>query len=156
MSGADIEGLGIRLIQKYHMINSFTPQRIWKIQALDLTHSQVRLQDKVIASCTDALLGVFIVPVAGVWRVSFSLQSLVDTSKTYGKGNTVYIHHNQQRIEESEHRTFTQYDQVIDTGGRELITRAERGDTFHLETTRTDTLFWHIITCFEFVSIEKI
>ena len=100
-----------------------------------MTHSQVRLQDKVIASCTDALLGVFIVPVAG---------------------NTVYIHHNQQRIEESEHRTFTQYDQVIDTGGRELITRAERGDTFHLETTRTDTLFWHIITCFEFVSKEKI
>ena len=87
---------------------------------------------------------------AGVWRVSFSLQSLVDTSKTYGKGNTAL---STRRLEETEHRTFTQYDQVIDTGGRELITRAERGDTFHLETTRTDTLFWHIITCFEFVSI---
>ena len=92
---------------------------------------------------------MFTVPVAGVWRVSFSLQSRVKT----GEFNDVYIYHNQQRIAETEHYTYSQYKWVISTGGRELVTRAERGDTFHLGTTKLDGDFYQIITCFEFVSI---
>ena len=92
---------------------------------------------------------MFTVPVTGVWRVSFSLRSRVNT----GEVNDVFIYHNQQKIEETRHETYSRDELVNSTGGRELVTRAERGDTFHLSTWRMDGWFFHIITCFEFVSI---
>ena len=95
------------------------------------------------------LLGVFTVPATGVWRVSFSLMSEVNTGQT----NYVNIYHNQQRIEETRHRTSSEYYWVTSTGGRELITRAERGDTFHLAIETTKDWIGNIITCFEFVSL---
>ena len=85
----------------------------------------------------------------GVWRVHFSLESRVEA----GKGNFVYIYHNQQQIEETQHESYSEYDLVQSTGGRELVTRAERGDTFHLGTGGVGDIFFNIITCFEFVSI---
>ena len=85
----------------------------------------------------------------GVWRVSFSLVSGVNT----GQVNSVYIYHNQQMIPDTEHRTYSEHHWVRSTGGRELFTRAERGDTFHLETWIMTNEFLHIITCFEFVSL---
>ena len=84
----------------------------------------------------------------GVWRVHFSLQSRVEA----GEGNFVYIYHNQQQIEETQHESYSEYDLVQSTGGRELVTRAEWGDTFHLGTTVMGGTFYGIITCFEFVS----
>ena len=92
--------------------------------------------------------GVFTVPVTGVWRVSFSLISQVKKQQ-----NQVYLYHNQQRIEETLHYTHSEYYKVLSTGGRELITRAEQGDTFHLGTATMDYWFYNIITCFEFVSL---
>ena len=94
------------------------------------------------------LPGVFTVPVTGVWRVSFSLVSQTDDKHD----NYIFIFHNQQKIEETVLHTFSnQY--VYSTGGRELITRAERGDIFHLGTEKMDDEFYKIITCFEFVSL---
>ena len=107
------------------------------------------------------LPGEFTVPLTGVWRVSFSLQSAVST----GQENHVYIYHNQQKKQETWHYTYSKDARVVSTGGRELITRAERGNTFHLGTGTmkgwfnhiiTGTMkgwFNHIITCFEFVSL---
>ena len=95
------------------------------------------------------LPGVFKVPLTGVWRVSFSGSPGVGS----GKANFVYIYHNQQKIPETEHYTYSQYYTVRSTGGRELITRAKRGDTFHLGTERMDEAIYHVITCFEFVSL---
>ena len=95
------------------------------------------------------LTGVFTVPVTGVWQVSFSLQSAVDS----GQYNYVFIYHNQQKMQETEHDTHSQYYWVHSTGGRELITRAERGDTFHLGTARMDYKLFKIITCFGFLSL---
>ena len=95
------------------------------------------------------LPGVFTVPVTGVWRVSFSLESKVNA----GQFNYVYICHNQQMIDETQYRTHSKDARVYSTGGRELITRAERGDTFHLGTKYMRNNFWKIITCFEFVSL---
>ena len=85
----------------------------------------------------------------GVWRVSFSLRSLVKT----GQRNIVYIFHNQQKIEATKHDTYSEYYKVWSTGGRELVTRAEGGDTFHLGTERMDYNIRLIMTCFEFVSL---
>ena len=92
---------------------------------------------------------MFTVPVTGVWRVSFSLQSGVNT----GKHNNVYIYHNQQQIVETQHWTYSEYYMVTSTGGRELVTKAAWGDTFHLGTFGMGGTFEKIITCFEFVSI---
>lgn len=100
---------------------------------------------------------MFTVPVTGVWRVSFSLWSYVDTNEY----NYVYIYHNQQEIGETEHKThwgssmtgwMASTYRVISTGGRELVTRAVRGDTFHL-STRGMGYYNNIITCFEFLSL---
>ena len=102
--------------------------------------------------CTPLVIilhGVFTVPVTGVWRVSFSLESSVTTLEV----NIVYIYHNQQRLDETKHYTHSEYYVMQSTGGRELITRAERGDTFHLGTTRMEQYLDNIITCFEFVSL---
>ena len=85
----------------------------------------------------------------GVWRVSFSLASLVDT----GKYNYVYIYHNKQKIQETLHTAYSEYYRVWSTGGRQLITRAEQGDTFHLGTGKRGGGINYILTCFEFVSL---
>ena len=95
------------------------------------------------------LPGVFTVPVTGMWRVSFSLYSEVST----GLYNYLYIYHNQKQIGETLYFTYSEYYKVSWTGGRELITRAERGDTFHLGTKGMKGGFYNIITCFEFVSL---
>ena len=86
---------------------------------------------------------------SGVWRVHFSLESRVEA----GEGNFVYIYHNQQQIEETQHESYSEYDLVQSTGGRELIMRAEQGDTFSLDTEKLDNGYYGIITCFEFVSL---
>ena len=85
----------------------------------------------------------------GVWRVSFSLQSIVNTEER----NYIYIYHNQQQIAETGHYTYSGGKRVDSTGGRELVIRAERGDTFHLGTGGMAGILDRIITCIEFVSI---
>lgn len=118
-----------------------------KIPYDKLLHSSTNMEDPGIGLNIQS--GVFIVPVTGVWRVSFSLRSALNT----GQWNQVYIYHNQQKIEETLHDTYSEDYGVISAGGRELITRAERGDTFHLGTARMDDGFYNIITCLEFVSL---
>ena len=98
--------------------------------------------------------GEFTVPVTGVWRVSFSLRSFVNTNQ----GNSVYISHNQQQLERplqtiTDLYTYSEFKAVWSTGGKELITRAKRGDTFYLSAGRMDNAISNIITCFEFVSL---
>jgi len=114
-----------------------------------LLHASTNMKNPGIGLDTQS--GEFTVPVTGVWRVSFSLQSGVDT----GQYNRVYIYHNQQQIEETRHETYSDNKggYVESTGGRVLITRAERGDTFHLGTGSMNNSFYRIITCFEFVSL---
>ena len=94
------------------------------------------------------LPGVFKVPVTGVWRVSFSLVSQTDTKRD----NYVFIYHNQHKIGETVYHTYSEH-YVYSTGGRELITKAKRGDTFYLGTEKMDDEFYKIITCFEFISL---
>ena len=92
---------------------------------------------------------MFTVPLTGVWRISFSLISQVGTRQE----NNVFIYKNQQRIGETQLGTYSEYKEVWFTAGRELITRAERGETFLLGTGRMWRSFWRINTCFEFVSL---
>ena len=93
--------------------------------------------------------GVFTVPVTGVWRIFFSLKSGVNT----GQENFVSLYHNQEKIEESRHASYSQFYRVASTGGRELIMKAEQGDTVFLGTEKLDNGYYGIITCFEFESL---
>ena len=119
--------------------STFSPVKIKHFFSLSVLYSQ----------------GVFTVPQSGVWRVSFSLISEVnsgDTSDTEFRSNTVYIFHNDSRVTESKHFTSIQWYSVQTTGGRELIRRAEQGDTLGLETATVNSNLWRIMTCFEFLS----
>ena len=82
----------------------------------------------------------------GVWRVSFRLRSIVDS----GESNRVYIYHNNQKIEETMHFTYSKENVVESFRGRELITRAERVNTIYLGIGTMKNGFYNIIACFEF------
>ena len=92
--------------------------------------------------------------------------------------NLVYLFHNGQRMAETEHLTRSVIDGVIggidgidgdwgeaggafgvvSTGGREILMRAEQGDTLHLEAHNRCwggacfeiDLFYNIFVCFEY------
>ena len=80
------------------------------------------------------------------------MRSEVDTGKSdYGQSNTVNILHNQELITESWFQTHSEYYDEITTGGRELVLRAEQGDTLALKAFTVDNHLYNIITCFEFL-----
>ena len=91
---------------------------------------------------------MFTVPVTGVWRVSYTLRSYVDT----GKYIHVYLYHNWKVITETQYHAFSD-EEVRSTGGRELFTRASKGDTFHLHAYYMNSKVLEVITCFELVSL---
>ena len=71
-----------------------------------------------------------------------------------GDHNLAYLYHNDQRMDETWHDTYyggsgggMQY-----TGGREVMVRAQQGDTLHLGTGTVDRYFWYITSCFEFLN----
>ena len=95
---------------------------------------------------------MFTVPQTGEWRVSFSLKSAIVPSSN-GKSNSVYILHNEEENEESKFETYSQYYGETTTGGRELVLRAEQGDTLALKAdiVNNNNYLYSIITCFEFL-----
>ena len=95
---------------------------------------------------------MFTVPQSGVWRVSFSLTSGVGSADTENQSNLVCIVHNEDAVVESQDYTGSEWYHDTTTGGRELITRAEQGDTLYLQTNFVQGSFQYIMICFEFVS----
>ena len=84
-----------------------------------------------------------------MWRVSFSMMSQVYT----GQRNYAWLYHNGQRMEETRHGTsYNENSDIEYTGGREVMVRAQQGDTLHLGTTAMDGYFWYITSCFEFLN----
>ena len=85
-------------------------------------------------------------PQTGTWRISFSIYSRVDT----GEANLAYLYHNGQKMAETVHATTSGKGEVDSTGGREILMRAEQGDSLTLRTGGLDHAFYRIMTCFEF------
>ena len=94
-------------------------------------------------------------PKGGVWRVSFSVESRV-TEKREGEmvhENMASLYHNNQKMHETEH--YTVYDgrgYMLHTGGREVLVRAQQGDTLHFTAEWLGFMYYQIIVCFEFVN----
>ena len=94
--------------------------------------------------------GVFDVPEKGTWRVWFNFWSSVDDNQE----NSGALYQNFARIDETEYRTKTFGNKNIwETGGKEALFNAEKGDTFFLKAERNDNLLRNVITCFEFVPV---
>ena len=90
--------------------------------------------------------GVFTVPVSGVWRVSYSLYSVVNG----GDYNWAWIYHNNAQQGETQHSTWSNSGQVISTGAREVTLNARRWDSIYLRTTVMLGEYVDISICFEF------
>jgi len=97
--------------------------------------------------------GVFTVPKSGVWRVSYSLKTVIGNHSH----NYAYLYHNGDQIPES---TFHVYSTVYlyEVGGRELLLKAEEGDSISLRTgdigsTNDNYGFYEIFICVEFKSL---
>ena len=67
------------------------------------------------------------------------------------QSNSVKILHNDEEIPESLSETYSEWYHEITTGGRELVLRAEQGDTLALKAFNIDDQLKTIITCFEFL-----
>ena len=92
---------------------------------------------------------MFTIPRAGLWRVSFSLESRAYT----GENNYAYLYFNGQKMDETQHETYYGGSAHMDyAGGREVMVRAQQGDTLHLGTTHMDGSFYYMNICFEFVN----
>ena len=88
-------------------------------------------------------------PMGGLWRVSFSLGSGVHTGDT----NYAYLYYNGQRMEETLYQTnYGGSDKMWSTGGREVMVRAQQGDTLHLGASLVGYKFYKIISCFQFIN----
>ena len=70
-----------------------------------------------------------------------------------GQRNYAWLYHNGQRMEETRHGThYSENSDIEYTGGREVMVRAQQGDTLHLGTTTVDDYFYQVNVCFEFVN----
>ena len=87
-------------------------------------------------------------PKTGTWTISYSLRSGV-----YGnKYSYAYLYHNEEQIPETVHITYANDAFVWSTSGREILMRAEQGDTLTLRSggMYLPDGFKNIMTCFEF------
>ena len=70
-----------------------------------------------------------------------------------GQRNIAWLYHNGQRMEETRHGThYSENSDIEYTGGREVMVRAQQGDTLHLGTATMGYNFYYIRTCFQFVN----
>ena len=82
---------------------------------------------------------------SGVWRVTFSLYSRVDS----GESNLAYLYINGGQVAESEHHTYGSRS-VFSTGGREVTREVSQGDTIELRTTEMRGIYYDINFCAEY------
>ena len=67
--------------------------------------------------------------------------------------NLAFLYYNGRRMEETEHKTYYSGSGIMaSTGGREVMVRAQQGDTLHLRTGTMDDGFYDVNICFEFVN----
>ena len=91
--------------------------------------------------------GIFTVPVSGLWKMTFSLESLVHS----GFGNDAYLYINGEQLVETQHYTYSESGEVTSTGSRVVTKEASAGDQIEIRTTRMDGTLYRILYCAEFI-----
>ena len=93
--------------------------------------------------------GIFVVPVSGTWRVSFSMRSSVYRQHLH----LAYLYHNGEQMRETVYMTYSNSGAVSSTGGREILVTAQQGDTLSPRSGGLDYGFYHFLTCFEYNAV---
>ena len=74
--------------------------------------------------------------------MSYNLFSYVDTNEK----NYAYLFLNGEELSYTRHDTYSQSNEVVSTGGRELILEVSAGDKIHIETTFLNGRYFQVIT----------
>ena len=77
------------------------------------------------------------------------MESLVDTNNH----NYAFLAHNGEGMSETWYFTTSWSGYVATTGGREILVKAEEGDTLSLRTNTLMHGFYHILTCFQYNAV---
>ena len=93
--------------------------------------------------------GIFIVPMSGTWRLSFSLGTMSDSYQD----STLCLFINDVHIEEAIHYSYSNGGLVGATGGREWTLKASAGDSISLRpgTLPLEGKFSRIEFCIQFI-----
>ena len=94
------------------------------------------------------ITGIFTVPVSGAWRLSYSLRSSVYSGDT----NYCYLYLNGDRLDETEHDTYSSSGQVSSTSGRVVTVEATAGDKIEVRADRMDGIYYEILYCAEYIA----
>ena len=84
---------------------------------------------------------------SGVWRVTFSLSSSVESMEY----NRAMLYINGGAVYESQHRTFSESGLVRSTGGLELTREFSQGLNIELMAVSVDGRYDEINFCFEYI-----
>jgi len=95
----------------------------------------------------DINTGIFTVPVSGAWRLTYSLESRVES----GDYNICYLYLNGDRLDETEHETYSGSGVVWSTSGRVVTVEASAGDKIEIRTIRIDGNYYRILYCAEYI-----
>ena len=93
--------------------------------------------------------GIFIVPMSGTWRLSFSLGTMSDSYQD----STLCLFINDVHIEEAIHYSYSNGGLVGATGGREWTLKASAGDSISLRPGTLEGKFSRIEFCIQFRSL---
>jgi len=95
----------------------------------------------------DISTGMFTVPLSGVWRVTFSMESAVESEDR----NIAYLFLNGHMLDETRHYTISTSGRVSSTSGLVVTLEASAGDTISLRTTVLDGWYNYINFCVEYL-----
>ena len=105
---------------------------------------------KILFNFYSNISGVFTVPKSGVWRVSYSLRFVIAGNNR----NWAWLYHNGVKIRESEDYSGASDSWVTALGGRELLLKAEEGDSISFRTGEVYSEGLHdILKCVEFKAV---
>lgn len=86
-------------------------------------------------------------PVSGAWKISYSLESDVDS----GEYNDCWLYLNGVQLTETKHDTYSASGRVNFTGGRVVTVEASAGDKIEIRATRMDGSYGFILYCAEYI-----
>ena len=86
-------------------------------------------------------------PVSGAWRLSYSMQSWVDS----GEENWAHLYINGDQLQGPDHDTSSGNGWVRSTGGRLVTLEASAGDTIEIRTTNMGGYYYYVYFCAEYI-----
>lgn len=95
----------------------------------------------------DINTGIFTVPLTGFWKVTYSMESVVNSYR----GNSAMLYNNGDMVRGSEHNTSSESGVVRSTGGRELIMELSQGENIDLRTYQMDGKYYHVNFCAAYI-----